>query len=133
MSSFELQWYCLFFFLWTFAASCILLTQIGSPILVVNFALVPHPHEIVCIYVSRTANTSIYPNPCFVSDEMNILLYFLSATFCLAFIYITHRIVFMWYPFNRICVSFNKRKIYLKPKAGSKFATILFQKHRCDK
>ena len=45
-------------------------------ILVVNFALVPHPHEIVCIHLFRTANTCIYSNPCFFSDEMNILLYF---------------------------------------------------------
>ena len=76
MSSLQLQWYCTFFFLWTFTASCVPLTQTGSPILVVNFALVLHPHEIVCIYVFRTANTCIYSNPCFSSDEMNILLYF---------------------------------------------------------
>ena len=61
--------------------------------LVVNFVLVSHPHEIVCIHVFRTANTCIYSNRCFVSDEMNVLWYFtLSVTFCLAFVDITHSI-----------------------------------------
>ena len=51
----------------------------------------------------------------------------LSATFCLAFIYITHSIIFMWYPFEFVFLLTKENFIWNQKQETNQRLTICFK------